>query len=224
MPKAGRILFFVLAIFAIAGANKTTFAKMQTNICSSSLVSTAICIDSQASACVKPASEVSGQIQSAIIASPQEAPSQNVLESQTIAVTETPVPNTTMPVLSSQTAADSVNLDPEKIFDLINQYRASVGLMPFEKKDSVCELAQIRSSELPSEIQHGTLHSGLYNRNLPYWIWENAKYGSDEGTTVSWWLASPIHHESIVGDYKFSCIKCTGTYCSELFTSFTPKI
>ncbi len=119
--------------------------------------------------------------------------------------------------------SDSSILDSDKIFDLVNQYRNSVGLASFERENSVCELASARSSEIISEIASGVLHSGLYNRPLPYWIWENAKYGSNEEGTVAWWIASPIHHKSIVGDYKYSCVKCTGSYCSQLFTSFAPK-
>lgn len=151
-----------------------------------------------------------------------------------IAVSETPQPQEkpekkskiVVPVANMQNAdyaPDNAVLDSGKIFDEVNQYRASIGLSSFEKDNSVCELARVRTLEIPSEIRTGTLHSGLYKRNLPYWVWENAKYGSNEDGTVAWWLASPIHHESIVGNYKYSCVVCTGSYCSELFTSFVPK-
>jgi len=126
-------------------------------------------------------------------------------------------------VVPAQAASDSANLDSEGIFNSVNQYRISLGLAPFEQETSVCELAQARSSEIIAETQNGTLHMGLYNRGLPYWIWENAKYGSDEEGTVTWWKSSPLHHQSIVGDYKYSCVKCTGSYCAQLFTSFAPK-
>jgi uncharacterized protein YkwD len=133
----------------------------------------------------------------------------------------TPIP-TMIPLQDKYAPADAV-LDTGKIFGLVNQYRASLGLPPFEQVEKVCELAQTRSSEIIAEIGNGTLHSGLYNRPLPYWIFENAKYGSNEEGTVAWWLASPIHHHSIVSDYKYSCVRCTGSYCTQLFTSFSPK-
>jgi uncharacterized protein YkwD len=134
-------------------------------------------------------------------------------------------PQPTMAPLENEYAPPDATLNSDTIFELVNQYRASRGLPPFERDDKVCELAQIRSSEIIDEVggKSGYLHSGLYNRNLPYWIFENAKYGSNEEGTVAWWLSSSIHHQSIVSDYKFSCVKCTGSYCSQLFTSYSPK-
>lgn len=120
-------------------------------------------------------------------------------------------------------APDNAIVDPETIFTLINSHRKNANLPIFEKEATVCELAKIRSTELAGELAKGVLHSGLYNRNLPYWIWENAKVGSDENGTVDWWLHSPIHRASIDGDYKYSCVACTGSFCSELFTSFAQK-
>ncbi len=231
MSKAGRIMLFAIAIFAIAGAKNTTYAKTVTaktsanvsdgSVCSSPLVSTAICNDFNKQSCIAltPTKQPKKEVQSAvIIATPESQPT--VTQSSQTNPTVLP----TMPPLQDQYASGSAVLDSNKIFDLINQFRSSIGLTPFEKDDKVCELAQTRSTEIPAEINNGTLHSGLYNRNLPYWIWENAKYGSNEQGTVAWWLASPIHHQSIVGNYKYSCVKCTGSYCSELFTSYEPKI
>src|SRR5690606_10413952 len=108
------------------------------------------------------------------------------------------------------------------IFNMINEYRATLGLIPFEQEESVCSLANIRAHEIIDEIsgRAGYLHSGLYNRDLSYWIWENAKYGSNEAGTVAWWKNSSVHRQSIVGDFKYSCVRCNGTYCVQLFTSF----
>ncbi len=217
MSKAGRILLLLVAIFAIVGAHTTTFAATGGNFCSSSLVSKATCGEGL-NVCTKPTpTEGPKQVQSAVITLTPK----NITGTNTQQPTPTNLPSA--PVLSGQMASDGATLNSNAIFDLVNQYRASLGLTAFEKDDKVCELAATRSTEIPAEIERGSLHSGLYNRNLPYWIWENAKYGSDEQGTVAWWLASPIHHQSIVGDYKFSCVKCSGSYCSELFTSFSPK-
>jgi uncharacterized protein YkwD len=115
------------------------------------------------------------------------------------------------------------NLDSEVIFAMVNSYRTGRGLPAFEQNAEVCSLAEVRSVELKSEATNGTIHAGLYVRPLPYWIFENAKYGSDEAGTFAWWISSPLHHSSIVGDYKYSCVRCSGNYCAQLFTSFTPK-
>lgn len=119
--------------------------------------------------------------------------------------------------------ANDAFVDADKIQNLLNEYRTNIGLPTFLEDGNVCSLAKIRSTELAGELAAGILHSGLYNRNLPYWIWENAKVGSDEQGTVSWWLNSPIHKSSIVGNYKYSCGACTGSYCSQLFTNYEPK-
>ena len=228
MSKAGRILLLAVAIFAIAGANKETYAKTQANTCSSSLVSTTVCEGPKAQVCQGPISQSPKQIQSAVVIAKQQptvntdptTPSNQEAPSVTPEVNQV---SPTMPALNSEVTQDDANLDSDKVFGLVNQYRASRGLVPFEKDDKVCELATTRSNEIIGEIGSGVLHSGLYNRNLPYWIWENAKYGSNEEGTVAWWISSPIHHQSMVGDYKFSCVKCTGSYCAQLFTSFAPK-
>ncbi len=216
MPKVGRTLLFAIAFFAISGAVNTTFAKdtspkANLNACETNLASyLESCPTSTPSALH--------------LTNPQNIVTAPQIHAQTSSATiPTTIKPTTMPALNSQMASDAAVLDSDKIFNLVNDYRVSQNLAPFEKNDEVCTLAQTRSTEIPAEIKNGTLHSGLYNRPLPYWIWENAKYGSNEEGTVAWWLASPLHHKSIVGDYKYSCVKCTGSYCSQLFTSFIPK-
>ena len=119
---------------------------------------------------------------------------------------------------------NDMQVNADTIQDLINAFRTRAGLTPFMREDNVCSLAKTRSMELAGELSNGVLHSGLYNRNLPYWIWENAKVGSDEAGTVTWWLNSPIHRSSMVGNYKYSCGACTGSYCSQLFTNYEPKV
>lgn len=126
-------------------------------------------------------------------------------------------------LLNGAVTSAETQVNADIIFNLINKYRETRGLPPFEREDKLCSLALARSSELTNELSNGTLHSGLYNRNMPYWVWENAKVGSNEEGTVQWWINSPIHHASIIGDYKYSCGACSGNRCSQLFTSYAPK-
>ncbi|MDO8657131.1 MAG: CAP domain-containing protein [Candidatus Levybacteria bacterium] len=115
-------------------------------------------------------------------------------------------------------------LNPDIIFNLVNDYRAKLGLTVFEKEEKLCTLAKSRAEEGHREIfVSGNLHSGLYNRNLPYWITENLIYQKSEERAFNWWLNSPIHRRAILGASKYSCIGCFGNTCSELFTSYTPK-
>lgn len=143
--------------------------------------------------------------------------------------TTTPTVTTVSPTPIAQTPtdnvpADSTSLNSDTIFDLINAHRAQIGMPAFQKDDALCTLAKTRSLELHDELfVNHNLHSGLYNRNLPYWITEDAKWGSNEAGTVRWWLNSPIHRHAIEGDYVYSCGACQGSLCSQLFTSYTPK-
>ncbi len=225
MLKAGKLLLLLVSFFTITGASATSahaLTSPNVNSCLNQLVSSPLCEEIATQSCSEPVvdEEEPKQIQAAVVIAEGVAGSRSA--GQTSGETQ-PAVLPTMTPLNDEYAASNVILDSEKIFELVNQYRASLGLMPFEKDDKICELAQARSTELAAEIENGTLHSGLYNRNFPYWIFENAKVGSNEEGTLSWWLSSPIHRESIVGDYKFSCVKCTGSNCSEIFTSFSPK-
>lgn len=139
--------------------------------------------------------------------------------------TLTPTPAVEVQTPQDMVPATGPNLDSNLIFQLINAHRESIGKPAFVKDDALCSLATTRSTELYGELFEGKgyLHSGLYNRNLPYWITENAKWGSNEAGTVQWWLHSPIHRHAIEGDYTYSCGACQGSMCSQLFTSYTPK-
>lgn len=152
---------------------------------------------------------------------PLETPA--VTPSVTIVSSITPDPTTQTP--QDNFPASGTNLNSDLIFDMINAHRAQIGKPAFIKDAPLCQLAQVRSTELEGELfgGKGYLHSGLYNRNLPYWITENAKYGSNEAGTVQWWLHSPIHRAAIEGDSVYSCGACNGTQCSQLFTSYIPK-
>lgn len=115
-------------------------------------------------------------------------------------------------------------LNPDILFNLINDYRKKLGLSIFEREEKLCTLTKTRAEEGYREIfVSGNLHSGLYNRNLPYWITENLIYQKSEERALNWWLNSPIHRKAILGASKYSCVECFGNTCSELFTSYTPK-
>ena len=222
----GRILFLVLAFLAITGLTHQTSAASNTSSCSSILVSTPICDEFITQSCIDTRKEEHPQVRlSALITSPKEIAPQTV-STVSVLAEQAPIqisPTSTTVLSEAQTPAPAQTLDSDKIFDLVNQHRAALGLIPFEREESVCQLAEARSTELSGELANGSIHSGLYGRSLPYWIWENAKVGSNEEETVAWWMSSPVHYQSMVGDYKYSCVKCTGNNCSQLFTSFLPK-
>jgi uncharacterized protein YkwD len=155
---------------------------------------------------------------------PTPTPTTVVTTNTTASSVVSPAPSLDQAPMDNLPAAGQ-NLNSDVIFDMINEHRAQIGKSAFIKDQSLCSLAQIRSTELYGELFEGkgALHSGLYNRNLPYWVTENAKYGSNEAGTVRWWLNSPIHRAAIEGNDIYSCGACNGTVCSQLFTSYTPK-
>lgn len=116
------------------------------------------------------------------------------------------------------------NFNSDIILNLINDFRVKSSLPSFQKDPQLCTIAASRIPEMPREIANGSLHSGLYARNLPYWVTENMKYGgNNEYDTVNWWLNSPIHRAAILGKSKYACGACTGNICNMLFTSYIPK-
>ena len=233
MPKSAFLLPILIAFFAIAGWLHPIDASTNTSSCLSALASTPLCDEILTQSCIQGAKEeITPEAEPfIIISSPQDSQAPQTFQTQPVASTASTsvgeITPPTDPVESAPVEAPTIpvvlDLNSDKIFELVNQYRASLGLPAFEREASVCDLAQVRSSKLAGELANGTIHSGLYSRNLPYWIWENAKVGSNEEETIAWWISSPLHRQSIVSDYKYSCVKCTGSNCSQLFTSFTPK-
>ncbi len=114
-------------------------------------------------------------------------------------------------------------LSTDRILQLINEQRANQGLNALAKNDQLCQVAQSRTPELAGEIASGRLHSGLYNRDLPFRVTENMKYGGNEESTVRWWLASPIHRKAMLGNYQYTCGTCIGNTCAQLFSNLSPK-
>lgn len=140
-----------------------------------------------------------------------------------IIVSEVTLPTPSPTVIVSEQNITHVGNNPDTVLNLVNAHRATIGKAAFIKDEELCSLAQMRSNELAAESSRGALHSGLYNRNLDYWVTENAKIGGDENETVRWWLNSSIHRSQIQSDYTNACVGCTGKNCALVFTSYNPK-
>ncbi len=116
------------------------------------------------------------------------------------------------------------SLNAEKIFTMVNSHRANIGKAAFIKEDSLCRIAENRAPQIKDELYGGKkMHSGFYGLNLPYWATENIAAYSTEEQTVKWWLSDYIHKKAIESDNKYSCVACSGRYCSQVFTSFIKK-
>lgn len=138
-------------------------------------------------------------------------------------ITTTPTPILVTKTVVTQPPAAPSGIDAEKLFSMVNTYRQGKGLPAFQKDDRVCSLANARATEIAGEMAAGTLHSGMYARNLPYWNTENAIAYSSEEADMNWWLDDSIHRQAIESNKIYSCTACSGNYCVQEFTNFQPK-
>jgi uncharacterized protein YkwD len=129
----------------------------------------------------------------------------------------TVVPVTTPPIQSTS------GLNADLLFSMIQSHRATKGLPPFEKDQQSCSLAASRAPEVDAEVAQGRMHSGLKARNIPYWNTENIISIATEQQALRWWLNDYIHRIAIEGNYKYSCLACSGNACAQEFTNFEPK-
>lgn len=129
---------------------------------------------------------------------------------------------TTLPATATPQTAGGVSSD--KLFSMVNSYRQSKGISTLKQDDRTCRLATVRATEIAGEMTAGTLHSGMYARNLPYWNTENAIALPSEEAAFNWWINEPVHRQAIENsNYTISCVACSGNYCVQEFTSYQPK-
>lgn len=136
--------------------------------------------------------------------------------------TSSPTPAPTA-VPSSAPETNSGGLSADRIFELVNNYRASKSLPPVQKDERVCEVARSRAPEVGAEISGGYMHKGIRARNLPYFNSEIIISMRSEEAAVNWWISDYIHRVQMEGDYKYSCAACSGNSCVQEFTNFVPK-
>ena len=141
----------------------------------------------------------------------------------TIAPTETPLPTNTPTPTTAPSSTIQGGLSADRLFDMANNHRKSIGLNELQKDERTCAVAQSRAPEIASEIASGNMHAGIRARNLPYWNSENIiTMGTEEGA-FNWWINDQIHKEAIEGSYTYSCVACSGYACVQEFTNFQSK-
>lgn len=131
--------------------------------------------------------------------------------------------STPIPSSSAVSLSTPGGLNADVLFNMVNDYRKSLNLPAFEKDDKSCNLAASRAPEVGAEIANGNMHQGLRDRNLPYWNTENIITMRTEREAFNWWINDYIHKKAIEGDYKYSCLACSGDSCAEEFTNYQPK-
>jgi uncharacterized protein YkwD len=125
------------------------------------------------------------------------------------------------PIPMTQKLADGA----EKLFQMANEHRKSIGLPAFEKEERICKMAESRAPQVHAEVFGGAgpIHKGFRALNLPYWATENAAAYESVERNFKFWMSDYIHKKAIEGPSKYSCVACSGSSCSQIFTSFIPK-
>lgn len=201
----------------MAGYNRPAFASESTLFSASSYVENLLELSSYAKIICTKDKDVCLKTLNEVTLKEREA--QNTSPRFSIKI----VPSNTYIIPQPHPEEPKATLSADTLFDMVNEYRMGFGLIKFEKEESVCKVANERAAELPGEFNNRTLHRGLYLKDLPYFITENAIYARSEDFAFHWWIKSSIHRGQLLSDYKYSCIKCNGRACSQLFTNFTPK-
>lgn len=137
--------------------------------------------------------------------------------------TATPVPTPLATPTPPPFTPPPGSLNADRIFEMVNTHRESINLPDFQKDDRACTLAASRAPEIDHEIASGIMHRGLRERNLSYWNTENIISMDSEQAAFNWWVHDKIHKDAIEGDYKYSCVACSGQACAEEFTNFQSK-
>lgn len=186
---------------------------------------------------LKVTSTDSSKITSSLSATPNltlsSSPSPTFSPSVSFPPTGTPTPTYTVsptaspssiPIPTLSPAAPVLGLNADTIFTLVNTQRSANGLPSLQKNNTVCSIANQRAPQVYDEIfTTGKLDSGLKAMNLSYWLTENIINDSSEQDAVDWWMADSSHRQVILGNYKYSCVACSGFNCAQIFTSLVPK-
>lgn len=121
----------------------------------------------------------------------------------------------------SPSPSPKIELDSEKLWNLVNEYRLSKNLPAFIKHQDLCKIAQERAPEIKNEINDP--HSGFLTRykNYPYRISENGETSAiDEQDALGGWIKSAPHHQALLADWQYSCIACSDHHCVQIFSNF----
>lgn len=135
--------------------------------------------------------------------------------SPSASATPSPVPSPAAIALTSANAA--------QLFQMTNDHRAKIGKPAFEKDDRLCKIAEGRAPQVKGELASGALHKGFKALNLPYWATENIAAYATMKENFNFLITDYIHKKAIESDNKYSCTACSGTSCSQVFSSFVAK-
>lgn len=112
-------------------------------------------------------------------------------------------------------------LNSDKEWALIQNWRKSQNLKEYIKDERLCNIANERAIETNSMGQTDN-HAGLINRysDSTYRISENVTGSTSEEGVLNNWLSSTAHTNALKSNYNYSCVKCSGIWCVQIFSNF----
>lgn len=120
------------------------------------------------------------------------------------------------------TPTPPTHLDAYKIYNLVNDYRASKGLNKLVFDPALCPLAEERLGQVKSDWSHDQLKT-TRNKYFSYGtVGENlARDHTTENQAVNGWIASPTHLDNIEKSiYTNTCIATDANYALQIFSNF----
>ena len=128
-------------------------------------------------------------------------------------IVTTPSPTAFVPV--------PIFLDSDKVMELVQEWRAEQGYKKYTIDGRLCKIAEDRANDM-FLIDKTDGHAGFRKKyyNLGYVVSENITGALNENEALDKWLNSPPHLEGLKRNYNYSCLKCKGMYCSQIFSNF----
>lgn len=116
-------------------------------------------------------------------------------------------------------------LNPDKLFDLVNEYRKENNLETLEKYEPLCEYAKTRSIEIKENWSHDKFYQDVEDNKLSgfcpdcYRAGENlAHFYPTEEEILAAWIASSTHKDNLKDDWNWACVAISdNTYTALVF-------
>lgn len=113
-----------------------------------------------------------------------------------------------------------INLNADKIWNLVNNWEKSQGFQPYVKNDKLCQFAE---NALPNinawtKAKYDKPEFSYFN-----YSW-NTSYGNSEEAVLNNWVSNTATLKNLKDYYYYSCIKCKANFCVQLFMNVSsPK-
>lgn len=121
--------------------------------------------------------------------------------------------------LSAATSRNKAeSLSSEKLWNIVNDWRQSRGLQPFQKSEVLCGYALQRMGEIKTDFSHAGFGGDRWFGSDFKNVGENlAQNMFNEQATLNSWLNSPSHRENLERAYTHACIVTDGNFAVQVF-------